>query len=293
VKDGALTFSDGRLEADSAALGREVAHDVRGRFAYEEKRLTFSTLTYEAFGGSVRHTGSITFDGPPLYDLTAEVEALDLSRFTGLGDADADDPDAPRLSARAELRGHWTGQDSWLAPSGFHPVAGSGRIEIRGGTLPAADLVHAIANALPGSLSAVAGAAPERTPLRSLSASAVIADGWIRTEDIVLSTDHYAVTGSGSLGSDLAVDLTTAVRFINGGTGIEYPAIPVRVTGRFGEPRFLPDVTGVPVATLRALPWFAEAVSLGAARRAGAVLERGAGRVVDVMRRDDTATPVP
>jgi uncharacterized protein involved in outer membrane biogenesis len=293
VKDGALTFSDGRLEADSAALGREVANDVRGRFAYAERRLAFPSLAYEVFGGSVQHTGSITFDGPPLYDLTIEAAGLNLSRFTGLGGADADDPEAPKLSVRADLRGRWTGQDSWLTPSGFQPVAGSGRIEIRGGTLPAADLVHSIAQALPGTLTVIAGAAPERTPLRSLTASAVVADGWIRTEDLDLSTDHYAVTGRGSLASDLAIDLTTAVRFINGGAGFEYPAIPVRVTGSLGNPRFLPDVTGVPVATLRVLPWFAEAVPLGAARRAGALLERGAGRVVDVMRRDDGANPEP
>jgi hypothetical protein len=172
-------------------------------------------------------------------------------------------------------------------------VAGSGRIEIRGGTLPAADLMHSIARALPGRLTVIAGAAPERTRLRHLTASADIVDGWIRTEDLDLSTDHYAVTGSGRLGGDLAVDLATTVRFIHGGTGIEYPAIPVRVTGSYGDVRFRPDATSVPVATLRVLPWFAEAVPLGAARKAGALLERGAGRVVDVMRSEDSATPVP
>jgi hypothetical protein len=293
VKDGALTFSDGRLEADSASLGREVAHDVRGRFAYAEKRLAFPSLAYEAFGGSLQHTGSITFDGPPLYDLTIEAAGLDLRRYTGLGDADADDPDAPQLSGHAELRGRWTGQDSWLAPSGFQPVAGSGRLEIRGGTLPAADLVHAIAKALPGTLTAVAGGAPERTRLRSFTASAVVAEGWIRTGDLDLATDHYTVTGTGRLGSDLAVDLTTAVTFIHGGAEFEYPAIPVRVSGSLGEPRLLPDMTGVPVATLRALPWFAEAVPLGVARKAGALLERGAGRVRDAVRKEDAAAPGP
>ena len=293
VKDGALAFSDGRLEADSASLGRELAHDVRGRFAYAEHRLTFPLLTYEAFGGSLQHTGSITFEGPPLYDVTIEAEGLDLSRFTGLGDADADDPDAPQLSGRAELLGRWTGQESWLAPSGLQPVAGSGRIEIRGGTLPAADLVRSIAMALPGTLTPIAGRAPERTRLRRLTASAVLADGWIRTEDLDLATDHYAVTGTGRLGSDLAVDLATAVRFINGGVGFEYPAIPVRVTGSFGDPHFLPDVTGVPEAMLRALPWFAEEVPLGTARKAGGLLERWAERVVDAVRGEDVAAPGP
>ena len=225
--------------------------------------------------------------------MTIEAEGLDLSRFTGLGDADADDPDAPRLSGQVELRGRWTGQDSWLSPSGFQPIAGSGRIEIRGGTLPAADLVHAIARALPGGLTAIAGGAPERTRLRSLTVSVVVADGWIRTEDLELSTDHYVVTGSGRLGSDLAVDLATTVTFIHGGAGFEYPAIPVQVTGSLGEPRFRPDVTGVPVATLRVLPWFAGSVPVGAARKAGGLLERGAGRVVDVIRRDDVTAPRP
>ena len=293
LKDGALTFSDGRLEADSATLGREVAHEVRGRFAYAEHRLEFPSLAYEAYGGSLQHTGSITFDGPPLYDLTIEAEGLDLSRFSGLGDADTDDPDSPQLSGQAELLGRWTGQASWLAPSGFQPVAGSGRIEIRGGTLPAADLVRAIAKALPGMLTPIAGGAPERTRIRRLTASAVIADGWIRTGDLDLATDDYAVTGSGRLGSDLAIDLATAVSFIGGGVGFEYPAIPVRVTGTLGEPRFLPDVTGIPVATLRALPWFTEAASLGAARKTGRLLERWAERVVDAMRRDDTTASEP
>jgi hypothetical protein len=283
-----LRFSDGFLEADSVTVGDAVARDVRGRFEYADRRLVLPSLAYGAYDGALRQTGAITFDETPHYDVTVEAERLDLGAFTGLREGDAAEPGGPRLTGRLELRGRWTGEPNWLSPSGFQPVEGGGRIEIRGGTLPAADLVRAIARAVPNLLTAVAngegGAPPRRTPLRSLTATAVVGEGWIRTEDLRLTTDAYTVTGRGRLGADLGLDLTTRVEFTSGAQGLAVPPIPVRVTGTLTEPQFLPDMSGVPVAALRALPWYATGVPLGAARQAGEVLGQGAGRLRDTIR---------
>jgi hypothetical protein len=292
-----LRFSDGLLEADSVTLGNTVARDVRGRFAYAERRLVIPSLAFDAFGGALRHTGVITFNDPPHYDMAVETEHLDLGRFTGLGEGDGADPGGPRLTGRLELRGHWTGEPNWLSPSGLQPVEGGGRIEIRGGTLPAADLVGAIARAVPDLLTLVAngevGAPPRRTRLRLLTATAVVGEGWIQTEDLQLTTDDYAVTGRGRLGADLGVDFATRVEFTRGAQGVAVPPIPVRVTGTLTEPEFFPDMTGVPVAALRALPWYAAKVPLGAARQAGGLLQQGAERLRDTIRRKNADPEKP
>jgi hypothetical protein len=302
VKDGSLAFSDGRLRAHEASLGKFPAGDVDAVFAYSDRTLTFESLGFGAFAGTWQQTGSVTFDGPPAFEFETHVDGVHVEKAAQHFSGETVVEFVPTLlAADGTFRGRWTGDADWLAP-----IEGSGTLELRNGEMHHGTLMGSVAEAMlvvvPQTLrSGGRTKRPKTTRLDHCTLSFTVADGLIRTSDLALVTDDYQLNGAGTLASDLALDLRTHVIFsgqgmdklilmvgVSSGTGTErtVPPIPVHVTGTLMNPQFAPELPGVRAATMGVLVWggkTATGVAAGAVDKArgaaGSVLRRGTDRM--------------
>jgi hypothetical protein len=298
VKDGSLTFTDGRVQANEASLGKFPAGDVDAVFEYSDRTLMFESLGFGAFAGTWQQTGSVTFDGPPAFDFETHVEGVHVEEAAQHVSGETIVEFVPTLlAADGTFRGRWTGEADWLAP-----IEGSGTLELRNGEMHHGTLMGSVAAAMlvvvPETLrSAGRTKRPKTTRLDHCTLSFSVSDGLIRTSDLDLVTDDYQLNGAGTLASDLALDLRTHVIFsgqgmdklilmvgVSRGKGTErtVPPIPVHVTGTLMNPQFTPELPGVRAATMGVIVWggkTATGVAAGAVDKArgaaGSVLRRG------------------
>jgi uncharacterized protein involved in outer membrane biogenesis len=182
-------------------------------------RLSVEKVDLNAFGGTCSARG--TFDastGTPSFDCESAIRAMRLDgllpiwfpgakgRMTGELDAD--------LSVRGSGRG-WEAIRSTLR--------GSGRMEVKNGTLKDVNLAEAVLRGLTGirGLSSfvskrVRSKYPEifgtrDTSFATLSGTVAIADERVTTDDLTLAARGYTVVGKGSVRLDNQVDFTATL----------------------------------------------------------------------------------
>jgi AsmA protein len=213
-----LAVGDGivRMPASAFRIG-DARVEAGGTFAMAERLLTVERASAQVFGGAVDGTGRVDLQDRHRPRFAIEGTAHDVA----LG--------ALLAARRSELADHVDGRldaAASLTAAGKGPVAvrrsldGTIRLEVRDGVLRGVDLVdeilrgatgvERIANLVPPALRQkrpdLFGAAETR--FEELRASARVADGRARTDDLVMRTSSYRVTGRGTVGLDGALDMT-------------------------------------------------------------------------------------
>jgi hypothetical protein len=123
---GALTISQGKV--DAARLAREglAAETLAASFAYADRTLRIDAAELRACGGTWRPSGRVTLSEPPRIDASLQAEAVDGAQLASALHALGLSAALPRLSAPLRLEAHASG-----APGGAW--SGQASVETDGG----------------------------------------------------------------------------------------------------------------------------------------------------------------
>jgi AsmA protein len=260
-----ITLGDGvaRMPSTRFRLGDD-AVEASGTFVLADRLLTIDRASGELFGGSAEGSARVDLRHHKRPRFTVDATA----RHVAL---------QPLLSAfGARLAPHVEGVlDTSVSLSGGgrparmrRSLAGTVRADVSDGVLRGVNLVEGVLGGLTG-VEGVATLAPARlrashpelfgaadTRFDELHATARLADGQARTDDLVLRTPAYTVTGVGSASLDGGLDLTG--RFVAGkaltadvlgsikearwaANDQQLLEVPFRLTGRLPDLRIKPD----------------------------------------------------
>jgi uncharacterized protein involved in outer membrane biogenesis len=275
-----VALSDGQLAIAQLAAARITASDIGVAFAFATPVLHLTAAHATAYEGTWTQSGTVTLTDPPSFDVNLRAdgvacEAL-LTAVTGVRPQYG----CERFSADAAVHGPWSG-----ARTVARGAAGSGHVDMHGGTIPSSSIIGAIWQAIVPLVHAPEGGSLGGPPSRvdHLTQSFTLRSGRMHTNDLSLVTDDYRVSGGGSIGLDGTLDLNTEVAMT--ATGVtklltmaslpipgepgNLPPIPTRITGSVGDPIVRPEVEHLPVAAVQAL--------FQGARGAGEALKDAAG----------------
>ncbi len=271
VADGAAQMPVTRFQIGGSPV------DASGVFRIADRLLTVDGKSADVFGGTVEGTGRIELADPrqPRFATTATVRGVAL---------------APLLAAReSPLASHLEGRldaDVALAGSGARrravrrSLTGTARIDVRDGVVRGLRIVDEVLGTVIG-IDGAGRLVPGRlrrkrpelfggadTTFEELRASARIADRTAHTDDLVMRTGSYTVTGRGRVhfdgrteltatfvaGPALTADVLDSVKdarwAMNADQRIE---VPFQVTGQFPHLRPRPDPAFVARVVGRAL----------------------------------------
>jgi hypothetical protein len=268
VKNGEFSMHRARLDAPGAGFAGYAAETTAAVFDWAGDVLRVEKLDFDAYGGAWTAPGSVSFAGRPTF--SAEIRA-DQVAFRELAAAVAGDDVGEgfeTVSGEANLRGEWTGPDSWQ-----RTLTGSGRVRLAGGQLESSPVIRTLFEATFGKIPGVShlpGGKRSQPPtkLERLDASFALRDARAFTEDLDFATSAYRMEGQGSIGLDGSLRLSTRVALTSRGVEEVYrlasipfgkrgdrslPTVPVQVNGTIGEPQIVPDLTGLSLAPFRAL----------------------------------------
>jgi hypothetical protein len=202
----------GSLAAPQGSLNDWPLRELRADIALAPTGLTFRNLRAQLLNGHLRSEGFWPANGAPAQNLefSSQIDALDVrALFTQLFPPLRDRFEG-RLNGRAQF--HANGSDG---ASRKAPLKGSGEAWLQHGTIKDFNLVSQLL--LKGSGSAVSAAAVSRvppgfaalfnrpdTPIDSLKADFIIDQKRVSTENLVLTTPDYTITGAGWIGFDRA-----------------------------------------------------------------------------------------
>jgi hypothetical protein len=197
---GTVLSSDGTLED-------VLYRDLRGDVTWSPAGISFKNLTLQALEGTLRSEGHVAPAGeqPPSFTLRSQVDsmaigALLVKKFPQLRN---------RFEGQLDLRGQFeaTPRNGTTVAQAFR---GAGETVIHHGTIRDFNLIATlilrdagaskISSRFPASLAALLDR--HDTPFDTLKASFKIEQQRIRTEDLLLSTPNYTISGAGWVGFD-------------------------------------------------------------------------------------------
>jgi hypothetical protein len=288
LSGGALALSQGQLGIEHLAAARLAGSTLQAGFAYADGVLHVNKARASAYGGTWTQSGTVTLSDPPRYDLNVRADNVGcvplLTAITG----ERPEFGCEFFNAEASVRGPWTGPDTMAAQA-----EGSGRLELRGGTVPSSSIIGEIWQAIVPRLATSSNRRHIGAPTRvdRLTESFALRGGQMRTNDLSLVTDDYTVSGHGSIGLDGSLDLDTDVMLTPAGVGklLTMSALPIpssvpnmppirtRITGSIGSPNIRPDAERLPLTLVRGL--------FGGAVGAAQVFTDAAGEGLEGVRR--------
>jgi len=297
VKKGEFSMHRAHLDASGSGFAGYSAETTAAVFDWADDELQVEKLDFDAYGGAWTAGGQVSFAGTPTF--SSQIRA-DRVAFRALATAIAGDEveeGFETVSGQAALRGEWTGPDSWQGS-----LTGSGKVELAGGQVESSSVMRSLFEAAFGKIPGVSSRSDgERskppTELERLDASFALRDTRAFTEDLDFATSAYRMEGTGSVGLDGSLQLSTRVTLTARGIDAvgrwastplrkrrdhTLPAVPVHVNGTVRDPQIVPDLTGISLAPFRALFGGAEgAVGLlrDAAVPEGGLLRKGLGEV--------------
>lgn len=267
---------DGQL-ADGGATARLVVHaaeatlrdaelrDLATTVRWQEPTATIESFTAKAFGGALSGTGTLdlTDRAAPAFAVAGTATGLVLAQLATLRGDGLPERVEGTLDASLDVRGV-AGPPKVFRRS----LVGTARLDARDGAVKDVNLLDGVVDGL-GDLPVVGDLLGKRvrekrpallsagnTRFDRLTATARIADGAARTNDLLLLTPDYTVTMAGTIGLAGAVDangtLTTGkgltadilaslkeARFITNADGLI--AVPFHVSGRLPDVKVQPD----------------------------------------------------
>ena len=260
---GGVALSDGQLHVTALTAARIDAADISAAFAYDARTLHLLATRASMYGGTWSQTGTVTMTDPPTFNLVLRADGLGCETLLTAITGEHPQYGCDTLSAHADVRGAWSG-----AKSVARDVAGNGRIELHGGTIPSSSIIGAICDALVPLVHAnVRKAIGAPTRVDHVTQSFTLQDGRMRTSDLAVVTDDFTLTGAGSIGLNGALDLNTKIAMTAAGMTklltmgslpipgepLRLPSIPTRITGTLGDPIVRPEVQDLPVAAVKGL----------------------------------------
>ncbi len=223
--------------------------DLRAKATVHEGSVTLEPLNFGVLGG--RYAGSLVLDATsavPAFAWAATLDGVDVA--AALAAAGADPSMTGRLSARVRLTG--AGAD---AAAALKSLSGTGRVDVKNGTLPHLELVGTVVRALgrPGEAPKGSGEA-----FSTLGGSFSLADGVLRSKDLTMDSRDLNVDGAGSVSFAaasmdvranlrLSEDLSRrvgrdAARLTGERTRMTFPAV---VSGPVAQPNVSVDARGL------------------------------------------------
>ena len=199
---GTISSSEGSLEDISY-------RDLQGDVTWSPKGMDFKNLTLRALDGRLRSDGywSVGTEQPERFTLAPDIESMDVGSFLR--------KKFPQLKHRIEGQLNFRGQFGVAANNGatvVESLQGSGESVIHQGTIRDFNLLTKIipgggdsasskgAPRLPENLAELVNR--QDTPFETLKASFKVDQQRIRTEDLLLVTPDYTITGTGWVGFD-------------------------------------------------------------------------------------------
>jgi hypothetical protein len=298
VKNGEFSMHGARLDAPGVGFAGYAAETTAAVFDWADDDLRVEKLEFDAYGGAWTAPGSISFAGRPTFASEIRADRVAFRELAAAVAGDDVEQGFETVSGEANLRGEWTGPDSWQGT-----LTGSGRLRFAGGQLESSPVMRTLFGAtfgkIPGVSSLPSGKRSESvTKLERLDASFALRDARAFTEDLDYATSAYRMKGKGSIGLDGSLRFSTRVALTPSGVEEVYrmasipfgkrgdhllPVVPVQVNGTIGEPQIVPDLTGLSLAPFRALFGGAEGAAellLDAAAPKGRLLRKGLGKVL-------------
>ena len=262
-QDG-LSLSSGQLSIAQVAVNRIAATDLDAAFEYADPILHLTSAHARLYGGTWTQSGTVTLADPPSYEATVSIDNVDCADLLTAVTGARPQYGCAQFNADAAVHGEWTG-----AKRVAHAAEGSGHVEMRGGTIPAATVIGAVSQAVVPLMHVdrhpTALGAP--TLVNHLNQSFTLRAGRMETNDLSLVTDDYTVTGTGTIGLNGTLDLETHVALTPEGvtklltmaalpipgSGGTLPPIPTRITGSVSNPLLHPEMSHVPAAAVQGL----------------------------------------
>jgi hypothetical protein len=289
VRDGEFSMQGAHLAAHGAGFAGFEAETTAAIFDWADDELRVEKLEFDAYGGAWTAGGRVSFAGTPTFSSEVLADGVALRQLVAAASGEDVDEGFETASGEAKLRGEWTGPDSWR-----EGLTGSGSVQLSGGQVESSQVMRSLFEAtfakIPGISDHEGDARAEvTTQLERLDASFTLRDARAFTEDLDLATSAYRMKGKGSLGLDGSLRLSARVMLTARGLDVigqlaslslrrprdhEPPAIPIHVSGTILQPVVVPDLTGVSLATVRALLGGAEGLVPGGRR-----LREGLGKV--------------
>jgi hypothetical protein len=199
---GTISSSEGSLE--------DIAYrDLQGEVTWSPTGIDFKNLTLRALDGRLRSDGhwSAGTEQPERFTLAPHIESMDVGSFLR--------QKFPQLKNRIEGQLNFRGQFGGAAHNGAtvaESLQGSGESVVQEGTIRDFNLLTKI---IPGGGDAASSKGAPRlseslaelvnrqdTPFETLKASFKVDRKRIRTEDLLLVTPDYTITGAGWVGFD-------------------------------------------------------------------------------------------
>ena len=199
---GTITSSEGNLE-------NIPYHDLQGDLIWSPKGISFKNLSLQALNGILRSEGywSIGAEQPQHLKLRSQIESIELGSFLK--------EKFPTLRNHVEGQLNLRGQFDTVMHNGAivtEAFQGSGESVIHNGTIRDFNLIAMIfprgndssspttTPRLPPSLTALVNL--QDTPFDTLKANFKVVEKQIRTDDLLLVTPDYTISGAGWVGLD-------------------------------------------------------------------------------------------
>jgi hypothetical protein len=202
----------GSVSAPQGALDDWPVRDLRADIALDPTGLTFRNFRAQMFNGRLRSEGFWPATGAraQAFQFTSQVDAVEVRALL----AQVFPPLRDRFEGRLDVEGQFD-VESRSSTGKKDTLKGSGEASLQKGTIKNFNLVSQLL--LLGSGSAVSAAAMSRvppgfaalfnrpdTPIDSLTANFTIDQKRILTENLVITTPDYTITGAGWVGFDRA-----------------------------------------------------------------------------------------
>ncbi len=286
-----LALDGARVQAARLAVERVDGGEVEGVFDLEGGVMRVAELRTTWCGGSWQAAGTVDF-GERRFEAHVDAEGADLDRLVPVVLQRDVETDLGSLDLDGRFAGDWSEPEVWLGT-----LTGEGQLAMRGGNLPSFSLLRAVWEALFLRIPGVEALRLDRgraapTKLLEIRHPFTLSGSRIATEALRIETDDYLAEGTGSLGFDGGLDLSTRVTFTTQGArkvfsmaklplptlGAEdFVPIAVAVGGTLTEPSFKVDASRVSARTLVRLLGGVEGVQ----RAMAGVVQGG----VDAVRR--------
>lgn len=162
---------------------------------YVDKKVDIASLKFEGYGGQADFKGTIRFqEQEPRYHGEGKIRGLNFGLFLGRQDSALKFLEGT-LFFKSSFDGAGWGKEAWA-----QSLKGQGEIKLENGKFQSFDLKDAMATI--GSLKTIKDVVPALRDFESMDFNWQVFDGKISTENLLVKSKDYVVSGKGTIGFD-------------------------------------------------------------------------------------------